>query len=73
MGSLKMLGTKGDVIASWELGKASARKAQRIFEQQLQQGAIALRLVQNSETFECICEFDPVAEEIVIVYPFYGG
>lgn len=81
MGYLRMLSSQGDTVWTWDEKKAEAgdpgaleaiREAERILKEAQARGAVAFR-TRPGEPAERIEEFDPSAEEIMIVPRIVGG
>jgi hypothetical protein len=81
MACLRVLNGKGDQSISWnpldvERGdieaQAAVREAERIFEQARAQGAIAFRASSGVQA-QRLEQFDPYAEETILVPPMVGG
>ena len=81
MAELRVLSAHGDAIVEWdgrkvEAGEAEAlaavREAERIFAEQRGRGATAFR-VSPDRPAERIDQFDPAAEQIVVVPRVAGG
>jgi hypothetical protein len=81
MAKMRVLSARGDTIIEWdgrkvEAGEAEAlaavREAERIFADQRARGATAFRVAPDRPA-ERIDEFDPRAEQIVVVPRVAGG
>jgi len=81
MGMLRILSRRGDTRLNWNMqnslaGDAEARaavlEAERIFARERQRGATAFR-VDSGKPIERLEQFDPHAEQIVIVPRVIGG
>lgn len=81
MAKMRVLSARGDTIVEWdgrkvEAGDAEALaavlEAERIFEEQRARGATAFKVEPNRPA-ERISEFDPRAEQIVVVPRVAGG
>jgi hypothetical protein len=81
MGKMCVLSAGGDTMVAWdgkqvEAGDAEAlaavREAERIFQEQRARGAAAFKVLPNRPA-ERIDEFDPQAEQIVVVPRVVGG
>ena len=81
MARMRVLSARGDTVLEWdgrkvETGDAEAlaavREAERIFEEQRARGATAFRVTPGRPA-ERIDEFDPRAEQIVVVPRVAGG
>ncbi|MGO8946246.1 MAG: hypothetical protein ACLQUY_01000 [Ktedonobacterales bacterium] len=81
MGMLRVLSRSGDDRFTWnnaqvEIGDpdaiAAVREAERIFQEQREGGATAVRLAPGKPA-ERIDQFDPEAEQIVMVPRVVGG
>jgi hypothetical protein len=80
MGLLRVLSPHGDDRHSWDQtavmtgdldAEAAVREAERIFEQQRAQGALAVRVTPGLAPTR-IDQFDPEAEQILVL-PRVGG
>jgi hypothetical protein len=81
MAKMRVLSARGDTTIEWdgqkvELGEPEAlsavREAERIFAEQRARGATAFK-VSPGEQAERIDDFDPRAEQIVVVPRVAGG
>lgn len=81
MGMLRVLSRSGDDKYSWstagvEVGDpealAAVREAERIFEEQRNHGATAIRVTPDRPA-ERLDRFDPLAEQIVMIPRVVGG
>ena len=81
MGMLRVLSRQGDDRYAWnaagvESGDAEAlaaiREAERIFREERARGSTAMRLAPG-QTAQRIDEFDPQAEQIVMIPRVVGG
>lgn len=81
MGMLRVLSRSGDDKYSWstagvEVGDpealAAVREAERIFEEQRNHGATAIRVTPDRPA-ERLDHFDPLAEQIVMIPRVVGG
>jgi citrate lyase beta subunit len=83
MGMLRVLSLRGDDAVTWSMAEtetsvadseasAAVREAERIFREQRQRGATAFRIVEGRSPVR-IDEFDPQAEQIVMVPRVVGG
>lgn len=81
MSSLRIISWRGDTQVSWDLEKAAAgdaevqaavKEAERIFREERARGATAFR-VEPEQVAVRIEQFDPAAEQIVIVPRIAGG
>jgi hypothetical protein len=81
MGMLRVLSRRGDDRFKWnptavEVGDpeavAAIKEAERIFEEQRARGATAVR-VRPGQPAERIQQFDPNAEEIIMIPRVVGG
>jgi hypothetical protein len=81
MGLLRVLSSHGDDRYTWDHTAAmtgdleadeAVREAERIFDEQRAHGALAVRTPHDG-TAERINEFDPEAEQIVLVPRVVGG
>jgi hypothetical protein len=81
MGMLRTLSRRGDDRVIWDDQKvlagdsealAAIREAERIFQQERARGATAFRIEQNRPV-QRIDQFDPAAEQIVVVPRVVGG
>jgi hypothetical protein len=81
MGMLRILSRRGDTRLTWNrpnamAGDAEARaavlEAERIFAHEQKRGATAFR-VEQGKPIERLAQFDPQAEQIVIVPRVIGG
>jgi hypothetical protein len=81
MAKMRVLSARGDTVVEWdsrkvEAGEAEAlsavREAERIFAEQRARGATAFRVAPDRPA-ERIDEFDPRAEQIVVVPRVAGG
>lgn len=81
MGMLRILSRHGDECVAWDTQRAESgdpesrravREAERIFLEQRQRGATAFRVGQPS-VITRVDEFDPAAEQIVMVPRIVGG
>lgn len=72
MGMLRVMSKNGDDETPWSLGDvASMEAAKEIFEAKRAAGCAAF--ARNGDASAPIKEFDPTAEEILIVRPLVGG
>jgi hypothetical protein len=81
MAKMRVLSAGGDRIVEWDVQEADAgdtealaavREAERIFQEQRARGAAAFKVSPNRPA-ERIDEFDPAAEQIVVVPRVVGG
>ena len=81
MGMLRVISKRGDDRVQWneqdaQAGDAEAiaaiREAERIFAQERARGATAFR-VESGKPSERIEQFDPLAEQIILVPRVVGG
>ena len=81
MAKLRILSARGDSVVVWDPRSAEAgdleaaaavREAERIFEEQRARGATAFRIAEDKPA-ERIDEFDPQAQEIIMVPRVAGG
>jgi hypothetical protein len=81
MGMVRVLCSHGDDRYSWDQfaamtgdpdAKAAVREAEHIFEQQRARGALAVRVTPRGP-HQRIDQFDPEAEQIVLVPRVAGG
>ncbi|HEY1387686.1 MAG TPA: hypothetical protein VGF38_04000 [Ktedonobacterales bacterium] len=81
MGTLRIMSRRGDDQVQWDTSRvldgeldavAAVREAERIFEQQRAKGATAFK-VTKGEAAVRIDQFDPEAEQIMIVPRVVGG
>jgi hypothetical protein len=81
MANLRVLSWRGDTKVSYDVERAVAgeteqvaavAEAERIFREERARGATAFRVL-GGEAAERIDEFDPTAEQIVIVPRIAGG
>jgi hypothetical protein len=81
VGMLRVMSRRGDDRVSWDEQKvqigdpeamAAIREAERIFEQENAKGATAFR-VESGKPVQRISQFDPQAEQIVMVPRVVGG
>lgn len=81
MSSLRIISWRGDTQVSWDLEKVAAgdaemqaavKEAERIFREERARGATAFR-VEPEQVAVRIEQFDPAAEQIVIVPRIAGG
>lgn len=81
MAKMRVLSAGGDTIVEWDDKKAgtgdaealaAVREAERIFQEQRARGAAAFKASPNRPA-ERIDEFDPAAEQIVVVPRVVGG
>jgi hypothetical protein len=81
MGMLRILSKRGDDRVNWDArrlavgdpeAEAAVREAERIFTEQRAKGATAFRVDADKRTTR-IDEFDPTAEQIVMVPRVIGG
>jgi hypothetical protein len=81
MGLLRVLSSHGDDRYTWDQtaamtgdleAEAAVRATERIFEQQRARGALALRVTPGGGP-QRIDQFDPEAEQIVLVPRVVGG
>lgn len=81
MAKLRILSARGDTVVEWdgqrlEVGDpealAAVREAERIFEEQRARGATAFRVAPERPA-ERIDEFDPRADQIIMVPRVAGG
>jgi hypothetical protein len=81
MANLRVLSWRGDTKVSYDVERATAgeteqlaavREAERIFREERARGATAFRIAAD-EPATRIDEFDPTAEQIVIVPRIAGG
>jgi hypothetical protein len=81
MANLRILSARGDSVVTWDRKGAEAgdleaaaavQEAERIFEEQRARGATAFRVAPDKPA-ERIDEFDPLAQEIIMVPRVAGG
>ena len=81
MGMLRVMSRRGDDRITWDEQKvlegdseaiAAIREAERIFEQERTKGATAFR-VETGKPAERIEQFDPQADQIILVPRVVGG
>jgi hypothetical protein len=81
MAKMRILSARGDTSVEWnqrgaEAGDAEAvaaiREAERIFEEHRQRGATAFK-VEPGKAAVRLDQFDPMAEQIVVVPRVAGG
>ncbi|MCL4464648.1 MAG: hypothetical protein M1401_18755 [Chloroflexi bacterium] len=81
MAKLRVLNSQGDRLVTWEHEKvengdpealAAVAEAERIFREQLRRGSAAFKVEAGKPT-QRIAEFDPTAEQIVVVPRIAGG
>ena len=81
MAKMRVLSARGDTIVEWDGQKvetsdpealAAVREAERLFREQRERGATAFR-VSPDRPAERIDQFDPHAEQIVVVPRVAGG
>lgn len=81
MGKLRILSPRGDTTVQWdtkaaEIGDpealAAVREAERIFREERARGATAFK-IETGRPARKIEEFDPTAEQIVMVPRIAGG
>jgi hypothetical protein len=81
MAKLRVLTSQGDKLVAWERegvengdpeALAAVAEAERIFREQLQRGSAAFK-VETGQPAQRIAEFDPTAEQIVVVPRIAGG
>jgi hypothetical protein len=81
MAKLRVLSSRGDTVVEWDERKidrgdpdalAAVREAERIFEEQRSRGATAF-VVAPDKPARRIDEFDPEAEQIIMVPRVAGG
>lgn len=78
MAKLRILSRLGDTTYEWDTASKDAgaeeavRQAERIFREERAKGATALKVAQG-EPARKIDEFDPEAEQIVMVPRIAGG
>ncbi len=81
MGMLRVMSSRGDDRVSWDArqidtgdpeGLTAVREAERIFAEQRARGATAFRVEKGRGAMR-IDEFDPAAEQIVVVPRVVGG
>lgn len=81
MARLRVLSARGDTAVEWDEKKlevgdpealAAVREAERIFEEQRARGATAFKVAPDKPA-ERIDQFDPKAEQIIIVPRVAGG
>lgn len=73
VGIIRVLCTKGDNKVVWSPdAKEAISEAERIFAEQRQNGAIGFKVAKD-KSVERIDEFDPKADEIVMVPRIAGG
>jgi hypothetical protein len=81
MANLRVLSWRGDTKVSYDIDRATAgdteqlaavSEAERIFREERARGATAFRVV-TGQPAERIDEFDPAAEQIVMVPRIAGG
>jgi hypothetical protein len=81
MARMRVLSARGDTVLEWDgrkvetqdaEGLAAVREAERIFDEQRARGATAFRVAPGRPA-ERIDEFDPQAEQIVVVPRVAGG
>ena len=81
MGMLRVMSRRGDDRVAWDEQKvqtgdpeaiAAVQEAERIFAQESAKGATAFR-VEAGKPVQRISQFDPTAEQIVMVPRVVGG
>ncbi|MHB1132911.1 MAG: hypothetical protein ACYC4L_11040 [Chloroflexota bacterium] len=81
MAKLRVLNSQGDQMVTWDNEKirsgdaeaaAAVAEAERIFKEQLQRGSTAFK-VESGQPAQRLAEFDPTAEQIVVVPRIAGG
>jgi hypothetical protein len=81
MAKLRVLSSRGDTVVEWDERKverrdpealAAVREAERIFEEQRARGATAF-VVTPEKPARRIDQFDPMAEQIIMVPRVAGG
>jgi hypothetical protein len=81
MANLRVLSWRGDTKVSYDVERATAgdteqlaavSEAERIFQEERARGATAFRVI-TGQPAERIDEFDPAAEQIVMVPRIAGG
>jgi hypothetical protein len=81
MANLRVLSWRGDTKVSYDVERAAAgeaeqlaavREAERIFREERARGATAFRVITGQPAVR-IDEFDPAAEQIVMVPRIAGG
>ncbi len=81
MGKLRILSPDGDRQIVWDQERVEAgdldaaealREAERIFEEQRSRGATAFRVARGAPA-ELLKEFDPTADQVVMVPRVVGG
>lgn len=81
MNRLRVLTSQGDRLVTWESDKvetgdpeavAAVAEAERIFREQMLRGSTAFK-VETGKPAERIDQFDPTAEQIVVVPRIAGG
>lgn len=81
MAKLRILSARGDTVVEWDEHRldvgdpealAAVREAERIFGEQRARGATAFRVAPDQRA-ERLDEFDPTAEQIIMVPRVAGG
>ena len=81
MGKIRVMSRHGDECATWDQQKVlegdlkavyAIREAERIFAEERNKGATAFR-VESGKPAQRIEQFDPTAEQIVMVPRVVGG
>ena len=81
MAKLRILSARGDSVVTWDRmgaetgdleAAAAVQEAERIFDEQRARGATAFRVAPDKPA-ERIDEFDPLAQEIIMVPRVAGG
>jgi hypothetical protein len=81
MAKLRVLSSTGDSVVEWDAARAeqgdpealaAVREAERIFEEQRARGATAF-VVAPDQPARRVDEFDPAAEQVVMVPRVAGG
>lgn len=81
MAKMRVLSARGDTVVVWDGRKvetgdpealAAVREAERIFREQRERGATAFR-ISPERPAERIDQFDPLAEQIIVVPRVAGG
>ena len=78
---MRVLNSQGDQMVTWDNEKlqsgdaeaaAAVAEAERIFQEQIQRGGTAFK-VETGQPAQRLDEFDPTAEQIVVVPRIAGG
>jgi hypothetical protein len=74
MGTLRVLGSRGDSQVRWdEANEASVSKARKAFERYLAFRFLAFSTPPSGGDATLIRNFDPEADEIILTRPLIGG